>query len=137
MDKSASRVFSEYKASKVSIASLAWRLIFEGTAREGIIDPCVYRAQLASSISLDGECCRARRINEFSWRPLGEVQRAAALRSGGGVSLLAAMGSAATYLAYLDPLAHRFEPKLFPSDYCSTNQPSPWLGCHFSSAFPK
>ncbi|KYM94913.1 hypothetical protein ALC62_14508, partial [Cyphomyrmex costatus] len=39
------------------------------------------------------------------------------------VSLLAAMGSAATYLAYLDPLAHRFKPKLFPSDYCSTTNP--------------
>jgi len=58
------------------------------------------------------------------------VQRAAAPRSGGGgggVSLLAAMGFAATYLAYLDPLAHRFEPKLFPSDYCSTTNPLPLI----------
>ncbi|KYN37607.1 hypothetical protein ALC56_07806 [Trachymyrmex septentrionalis] len=43
------------------------------------------------------------------------------------VSLLAAMGSAATYLAYLDPLVHRFEPKLFPTDYCSTTNPCRWM----------
>ncbi|KYQ54557.1 hypothetical protein ALC60_06581 [Trachymyrmex zeteki] len=42
-------------------------------------------------------------------------------------SLLAAMGSAATYFAYLDPLAHRFEPKLFPTDYCSTTNPCRWM----------
>ncbi|KYM81409.1 hypothetical protein ALC53_08177 [Atta colombica] len=43
------------------------------------------------------------------------------------VLLLAAMGSAATYLAYLDPLAHRFKPKLFPTDYCSTTNPCRWM----------